>query len=105
MLAEKAGRYGLTPVSAALDTAIGRLRDPGAPERFRQEMVRFLLSSNARHLANERLTRQFFDATERLVQEVKAAHEPRRARTTAPRARAQPDKNKRGVRKKAARHK
>jgi predicted nucleotidyltransferase component of viral defense system len=71
MVAEKAQRYGLESLDAALDTAIARLRDPSAPERFRQEMSRFLLSSSARHLADERFAKQFFDAAVGLVEQVR----------------------------------
>lgn len=73
MVAEKAERYGLGSLHAALQAAVLRLHDPRAHERFRQEMSRFLLSSNARHLANERFVMQFFDAAEQFLRGIKIA--------------------------------
>jgi len=74
MVAEKSERYRLGPLTTALDAAVERLNDPRAPQRFRQEMSRFLLSSNARHLANEKFVRQFFVTAEKLLLQVKAPH-------------------------------
>ena len=73
MVAEKAERYGLASLPAALQAAVARLHDPRAHERFRQEMSRFLLSANARHLASEKFVEQFFDTAEQLLQGIETA--------------------------------
>ncbi len=67
MVAEKAEYYGVSPLEGALQTAVQRLHDPGAHERFREEMSRFLLSTSARHLANENFVAQFFDTVEQFL--------------------------------------
>ncbi len=73
MVAEKAERYGLGLLPAALQAAVQRLHDPHAHERFRQEMSRFLLSANARHLASEKFIAQFFDTAEQFLQGIGTA--------------------------------
>ena len=52
--------------------AVRRLHDPGAHERFRQEMSRFLLSASARHLANDKFVTQFFDTAERFLRGIES---------------------------------
>ena len=73
MVAEKAERYGLGPLETALHTAIERLHDPQAHERFRQEMSRFLLSATARHLASEKFVAQFFDTAEQFLRGIETS--------------------------------
>lgn len=72
MVAEKAECYGIRPLDEALNVAIDRLHDPLAHDRFRQEMSRFLLSSSARNLANERFATQFFDTVEEFLRRIQA---------------------------------
>lgn len=71
MVAEKAEYYGAGPLGDALQAAVRRLHEPGAHERFRQEMSRFLLSSSARYLANEKFVAQFFDTVEQFLHRIK----------------------------------
>jgi len=73
MVAEKLERYGLGSLPGALQVAVGRLHEPRAHERFRQEMSRFLLSANARHLANERFVTQFFVTAEQFLLGIETA--------------------------------
>jgi predicted nucleotidyltransferase component of viral defense system len=73
MVAQKAERYGLGSLPAALQAAVQRLHDPHAHQQFRQEMSRFLLSASARHLASEKFVTQFFDTAVQCLQGIKPA--------------------------------
>jgi predicted nucleotidyltransferase component of viral defense system len=73
MVAEKVEHYGLGSLPGALQAAVGRLHEPRAHERFRQEMSRFLLSANARHLASERFVTQFFVTAEQFLLGIETA--------------------------------
>jgi predicted nucleotidyltransferase component of viral defense system len=71
MVVEKANYYGIGRIDEAMDGAVEKLHDAKAPQRFRQEMSRFLLSAGARRLSSDAFVNQFFDTVENLLMQVK----------------------------------